>query len=203
MNQVTRHIVESTGVRKPRTPLFAIPAVIHWHGLTGTQPLKPTNAIIKYFFWVGLNIFCMFAVLDILKINQDAKNITTSTETKIRGRRTVASTAVLSRHRFGVSSSDLPSLFNNQILNVMLDTKKDKSTKSAKVGTYVPEIKNMHAGSRQSVINGLFNLPINQLVHDFLIEMDAKNTAYYFILENGHFDAFSDYCRNQRKEAVV
>ena len=145
----------------------------------------------KYLYVCGAGYF---------KINQDATNINYKTETKIRGRRTAESAAVLSRHRFGVSSSDLPSLFNNQILNVMLDTKKDKSTKSAKVGTYVPEIKNLHAGSRQSVINGLYNRPISQLVHDFMVEMDAKNTAYYFILENGHFDAFADYCKNQRKE---
>lgn len=79
-------------------------------------------------------------------------------------------------------------------------TEKKKSTKSAEIGTYVPEIKNLHAGSRQGVINGLFNRPINQLVNDFVVEMDAKNTAYFFILENGHFDAFSDYCKNQRKE---
>jgi hypothetical protein len=56
------------------------------------------------------------------KINQDATNINYKTETKIRGRRTAESAAVLSRHRFGVSSSDLPSLFNNQNFNVMLDT---------------------------------------------------------------------------------
>ena len=51
MYQVTQHIVNSTGVRTPRTPLFAIPAVIHWHGLTDKQPLKRTTEIIKYFFF--------------------------------------------------------------------------------------------------------------------------------------------------------
>ena len=140
----------------------------------------------------------MFAVRIKLKF-QDAKNINYKTETKIWGRRTVASTEVFSRHRFDLVRSDRPFLFNNQNLFFMR-TKKDESTKSAEIGTYVPEIKNLHAGSRQSVINGLYNRPISQLVHDFMVEMDAKNTAYYFILENGHFDAFADYCKNQRKE---
>lgn len=67
MYQVTQHIVNSTGVRTPRTPLFAIPAVIHWHGLTGTQPIKRTAVIIKYFFCVGLKFIYIFAVLIILK----------------------------------------------------------------------------------------------------------------------------------------
>lgn len=67
----------------------------------------------KYLYVCGAGYF---------KINQDATNINYKTETKIRGRRTAESAAVLSRHRFGVSSSDLPSLFNNQNFNVMLDT---------------------------------------------------------------------------------
>jgi len=66
MYQVTQHIVNSTGVRTPRTPLFAIPAVIHWHGLTGTQSIKRTAAIIKYFFCVGLIFIYIFAVSIIL-----------------------------------------------------------------------------------------------------------------------------------------
>lgn len=59
--------IESTAHRKPQQPLFAIPAVIHWHGLTDTQPLKRTNEIIKYFFCVGLIFICIFVVLIILK----------------------------------------------------------------------------------------------------------------------------------------
>lgn len=70
----------------------------------------------------GLKIFCTFVVLGILNIIYDATNITKSTETKIRGRLTDASSAVLSRHRFGVPSRDLPSLFNFKPFN-MLGTK--------------------------------------------------------------------------------
>jgi hypothetical protein len=203
MYQVTQHIVNSTGVRTPRTPLFAIPAVIHWHGLTGTQPIKRTAAIIKYFFCVGhfvnSNFSFMFAVREHLKLLQDAKNISFKVKTKIWGRRTVASTEDLSEHRFECSRSDRPSLFNNQNLFIMREQKGQSTTCADEIGTHVPEIKNLYAGSRQSVINGLYNRPISQLVHDFMVEMDAKNKAYYFILENGHFDAFREYCLGERR----
>lgn len=161
-------------------------------------PMCCKIAVGKNYFVFSKNI-TMFAVREYLKLNQDATNIEKKSETKKKGRHTDASSEDLSRHRFECSRSDLPPLFNNQNLFIMRE-QKGQSTKSAEIGTYVPEIKNLHAGSRQSVINGLFNRPINQLVNDFLIEMDAKNTAYFFILENGHFDAFADYCKNSRKE---
>lgn len=122
----------------------------------------------------------------ISKIIQDATNINYKTETKIRGRHTVASTAVLFKHLLRSSCSDLPSLFNSNLF-IMHEQKDNCTTCAEEIGTYVPEIKNLHAGSRQSVINRLYNRPISQLVHDF-------------ILENGHFDAFADYCKNQRRE---
>lgn len=76
---------------------------------------------------------------------------------------------------------------------------KSKSTICAeKVGTFVPEIENLHAGNRQNVINGLYNRPISQLVRDYMVEMDCKNQAYYFILSNGYFDAFRQYCLEER-----
>lgn len=37
---------------------------------------------------------------------------------------------------------------------------------------------------------------ICKLESAFHIEMNAKNQAYYFILENGHFDSFSAFCKN-------
>ena len=59
----------------------------------------------------------------------------------------------------------------------------------------VDEIKNLHADSRQIVIKGLYNKSINELIDGFLVEMDAKNKAYYFILSQGHFEAFRQYCK--------
>jgi hypothetical protein len=168
---------------------------------TPAKPIRSTKAIIKYFFWAGffasLNFSCTFVVRSNF-INHEATHHKQKSETKKKGRRTVASTAVLSVPRMELLRGDLPPLFNIKSFNMR--SKRDDCTKSAEIGTYVPEIKNLHAGSRQSVINGLFNRPINQLVHDFMVEMDAKNTAYYFISENGHFDAFADYCKNSRKE---
>ena len=99
--------IESTAHRKPQQPLFAIPAVIHWHGLTDTQPLKRTTEIINYFFCVGLIFICMF-VVRITLYYQDATNIEKSTETKKKGRLTGASPAVLSWHRYEVVRRDLP-----------------------------------------------------------------------------------------------
>jgi len=54
----------------------------------------------------------MFVVQEILNINQDATNIIFQIEKKTLGRLTGESTAVGSRHRFGVSCRDLPSIFN-------------------------------------------------------------------------------------------
>ena len=34
-----------------------------------------------------------------------------------------------------------------------------------------------------------------QLINDFFFNMHAKNQAYYFILEHGHFNSFSNYCQ--------
>ncbi|HNX87734.1 MAG TPA: hypothetical protein PKH58_01520 [Paludibacteraceae bacterium] len=70
----------------------------------------------------------MFVVLDNSILIHDATNIEQKSETKKKGRRTVASTAVFSRHRFELSSSDLPPLFNNQNFNVMLDKKDEMVT---------------------------------------------------------------------------
>ena len=140
----------------------------------------------------------MFAMREFLILNQDATNIENKSGTN-KGRHTVESTEDLSWHRFEDSRSDLPPLFNNQKLFIMRGSKGQSTTCANEIGTFVPEIKNLHAENRQSVINGLFNRPINQLVNDFLVEMDAKNKVYFFILENGHLDAFSSYCKNERR----
>lgn len=38
---------------------------------------------------------------------------------------------------------------------------------------------------------------ICKLESAFHVEMNAKNQAYYFILENGHFDSFRAFCKNK------
>ena len=55
--------------------------------------------------------------------------------------------------------------------------------------------KENHKNSHASLISDLYTRPIDKLVSDFLIEMNAKNKAYSFILENGHFESFKAYCQ--------
>jgi len=63
--------------------------------------------------------------------------------------------------------------------------------------------KNNHKAHRPTLIKKLNNLSKDQLIQNFLIEMDAKNEAYYFIIESGYYQQFHDYhfnnksCRNE------
>ena len=59
----------------------------------------------------------------------------------------------------------------------------------------ISAIKSNHKNTRVDVVTRQINKPIGQLIDDFIIEMDAKNTAYYFILENGLLEQFSEYCK--------
>ena len=61
-----------------------------------------------------------------------------------------------------------------------------------------PAIRAVHAAHRPQLIQQLYQMSINQLISDFLIEMDAKNKAYFFILEHGLLDSFKNYCQHQK-----
>jgi len=54
--------------------------------------------------------------------------------------------------------------------------------------------KHNHESSRQELIQQLYNQSFQKVITDFIAEMDAKNKAYYFILESGNFEAFKNYC---------
>ena len=60
--------------------------------------------------------------------------------------------------------------------------------------------KRNHKLNHPSLIYDLYQKSIPKLVSGFLTEMDAKNEAYYFILENGHFESFNTYCQRERRE---
>lgn len=75
-----------------------------------------------------------------------------------------------------------------------------RTTRTAGSDIPVQQIEQLHAENRQSTIKGLMNRSVNQLINDFIVEMDAKNKAYYFILENGHFDAFKSYCQTPKNQ---
>ncbi|MFJ1426999.1 hypothetical protein ACILD6_00155 [Capnocytophaga canimorsus] len=76
---------------------------------------------------------------------------------------------------------------------------KRSNTASTSVANEIPtqQIQQLHNQNRESLIRGLYNRSIQQLIHDFIIEMDAKNKAYYFILESGLFNEFSNYCKKK------
>lgn len=74
---------------------------------------------------------------------------------------------------------------------------KHSSTTSTLTESEISAIQNSHKENRNSLIQGLYNRSINQLINDFITEMDAKNKAYYFILENGLFNEFSNYCKKK------
>ncbi len=54
-----------------------------------------------------------------------------------------------------------------------------------------------HDQARRSLIESLCLQRREELIKGFLIEMDAKNQAYHFILEQGYFEEFSSYCRSE------
>ena len=143
---------------------------------------------------MGIKIFYMFVVL--YQFNFYGANSTNKCkEPKDKGAREFKKlNSFLICSANGLVQQRAPLFIHNQNLFKMLYQKRE-STKSAK-GSDLPvtEIKDLHASNRQSVINDLFNRPINQLVSDFMVEMDAKNKAYYFILESGMFMQFRDYC---------
>lgn len=89
--------------------------------------------------------------------------------------------------------------FHSQMPNSMKITRgvKHSSTTSTLTESEISAIQNSHKENRENLIKGLYNRSIQQLINDFIIEMDAKNKAYYFILESGLFNEFSNYCKNK------
>jgi hypothetical protein len=62
----------------------------------------------------------------------------------------------------------------------------------------VTAIANQHNLAKQKRINAILSSKtILQVINDFMVEVDAKNSAYYFILENGYFEAFKEYCKKK------
>jgi len=92
---------------------------------------------------------------------KNATNTKHKAETKIWGRHTVASTAVLSRHGFEVSSSDLPFSFNHQNFYVMLDTK----------DTCVVRTQEKSVISAQSIVKEIISLDDPENIREDLHEM--------------------------------
>jgi hypothetical protein len=135
----------------------------------------------------------MFAVL--LKFISNDASTSNKAETKKKGRRTGESPAVNSMHRMDLGSSDLPPLFNLKSF-FMLPKNDDNGRKINPLA-----IKAIHNSNRVESLHSLLLESKDYLIRNYLIEKDCKNEAYYFILENGHYDAFREYCLRTRKEA--
>ena len=91
---------------------------------------SPNEKIFEKILDMRKNIW-KFVVREFLKSLQDATNINIKVKFKILGRRTVASTEDLSRHRFGDSRGDRPSFFNFNLF-VMRESKGHGSTASVR-----------------------------------------------------------------------
>jgi len=135
-----------------------------------------------------LKILCIFEVLFIL-ISNDA-----NTGTKTKDRRTVASTAVILMHRMGVDSSDLSPLFNQKSF-IMLST----NDKRAHAPDLAIVAERNHQKNRFSLVDSYLKMAVPELVSDLIVEMNAKNKAYYFILESDLYEEFRAYC--ERRES--
>ncbi len=64
-------------------------------------------------------------------------------------------------------------------------------------------IRALHKSKRDSSDEYLKEKSKEELIDYFNIEMDAKNQAYYFILEHGHFLDFREYCYKQWAEEEI
>lgn len=146
------------------------------------------------FIVVFLIFIITFAVRDIPQ-NNEAHSIYKAVNNP-QGWHTGESPAVLPELRFGVSRSDHLSFFNSQIHTVMRDTDGLDAEMLSMLGT----IRANHPRTRPETILSLLERDKLKLVNDFIVEMDAKNEAYYFIIKCGLMLAFRDYCLKQVSE---
>ena len=51
-------------------------------------------------------------------------------------------------------------------------------------------------------IEHCFNISIEQLIKEYIIEKNAKNRAYFFILKGGYLEQFKEYCYKEKPKAV-
>jgi hypothetical protein len=59
----------------------------------------------------------------------------------------------------------------------------------------VNEIRNLHLAASAKDFRQLLRMPRLSLIKFAMTEKNAKNTAYYFILSQGYYDAFVEYSK--------
>lgn len=55
-------------------------------------------------------------------------------------------------------------------------------------------IRQNHAQNRPALVEKMYNKSFKGVIDDFFVELEAKNKAYYFIMEMGLLGEFRDYC---------
>jgi hypothetical protein len=68
-------------------------------------------------------------------------------------------------------------------------------TYTKQAGFCVSEIKKSYTENRKRLIMRLSSFFCQKLPQDYLSEIDAKNRAYYFIIESGNINNFHEYCK--------
>ena len=96
----------------------------------------------------------------------------------------------------GLDSGEGDTVFLLPVLNLI---EMSKNLSSATAQSVAIIAKQNHKNSRASLIFDLHTRSTDKLISDFLTEVDLKNEAYFFILENGHFESFKAYCKKERR----
>lgn len=85
--------------------------------------------------------------------------------------------------------------------SVKNDSTENKSTRSvSSTANEIAVIKFLHKLNFPRFMRNLWFKSRRNLIKELIVERDCKNQAYCFIIQNGHFDKFSNHCR---KEAVI
>jgi hypothetical protein len=137
----------------------------------------------------------MICILKILFIFVSASNTQFNdaiTETKTKREPTVASTAVILVHRTCIARRDSLPLFNQKSFIMRAN---DGTISSPELASLA---KRNHQKNSFSLVDSYLKMTVPELVSDLIIEMNAKNTAYYFILESDLFKEFKAYCERER-----
>lgn len=103
----------------------------------------------------------------------------------------------LSMLRHSCVVRDLP-IFSSHKTFCMHNTKRS-TQKQLQDKQLVAEIQSLHSEAHKTRVIRLYKRSFGQLVEDFIVEMDAKNRAYYFIMQSGYLQEFEEYCNGGQR----
>ena len=70
---------------------------------------------------------------------------------------------------------------------------RNKSGKSK--AQFIKKLQETHSNADD--VGRCLNVSINQLIGNYITEKNAKNEAYYFILQSGYLEKFKEYCEKK------